>query len=142
MRNGLKLNRDKILRLIAHLDEALGELEAISHLDRAKVIATRDRFAMEQLFYRVAMICIDLCYHLISRSSGTVPETYRGCFAEMVTKGMIPEELGKELENLAGLRNIIAHAYIPVDYGRLYDYLNCLGQIKKFREIVLDMARI
>ncbi len=138
--SALKLNRDKIFRLVSHLDEALDELEAIAMIDKAKVMASRDRFAMEQLFYRTAMICIDLCYHIVSKTGGTVPETYRGCFAQMVAQDIIPEDVGQKLEKLAGLRNIIAHSYVSIDYGRLYDYIKHLQSVRQFRNAMLSLA--
>ncbi len=140
--NALELNRDKILRLVSYLDDALDELGAISRIDRKAVLGSRERFAMEQLFYRVAMVCIDLCYHVVSRADGTVPETYRGCFGQMVSDGFIEPDLGQKLETLAGLRNIIAHAYVSLDYGLLYDYLNDLDSIRRFRNVILALVGI
>lgn len=134
------INKDKVLRLVSHLDQALEELDSLSQIDRATVLTTRERFAMEQLFYRAAMSCIDLCYHIVSRSKEPVPETYRGFFQQLVLSGIILPDLGTQLEKLAGLRNIIAHAYISLDYGQLYDYLNELDGLRKFRDVVISIA--
>ena len=138
--NDSTINKDKMLRLVSHLDQALEELDALAQIDKATVLATRERFAMEQLFYRAAMCCIDLCYHIVSRNREPVPETYRGCFKQLVLSGMIPPELGAQLEKLASLRNMIAHAYISLDYGRLYDYLNELDELRQFRDVVISIA--
>ena len=63
------INKDKLLRFIGILDETLGELKAISELDKAQVLSSRDRFAMENLFYRLAMACIDICFHVVAKKA-------------------------------------------------------------------------
>ncbi|NIA10438.1 MAG: hypothetical protein GWP10_12095 [Nitrospiraceae bacterium] len=71
------INKDRLLRLTDILDETLGELKAISEMDKAQVLSSRDRFAMEDLFHRLAMACIDMCFHVVAKKAGNVPGIYR-----------------------------------------------------------------
>ena len=41
------VNKDKVLRLVSHLDQALRELDDLAQIDRATILSTRDRFAMD-----------------------------------------------------------------------------------------------
>ena len=140
MKNVSMINKDKLLRFIGILDETLGELKAISELDKAQVLSSRDRFAMENLFYRLAMVCIDMCFHVVAKKAGSVPGTYRECFGELVTLGILDPGLAGKLDELAGLRNVIAHAYWSIDYGLLYDFLGELEEIKRFRNEILALV--
>ncbi len=137
MQRGSAFNRDKLLKLLGLFDEALTELMAMRNLDREQLISSRDRYAMEQLFYRIGMVSIDICFHIASALSMRVPDTYRDCFVVLMEAGVIEGDLGRRMEELAGLRNFIAHIYWDIDYGMLYDFLERLEPLEGFREAVL-----
>ncbi|MEA2084483.1 MAG: DUF86 domain-containing protein [Thermodesulfobacteriota bacterium] len=139
MRNVSGLNRDKVLRLLGILDEALAELVNIRRIEKADVLSSRDRFALEDLFYRLGMAAIDICFHVAAKSGGKVPGTYKDCFAELVSLGFLDPALADKLKELAGLRNVIAHMYWDVDYSQLYDFLSDLECVQDFRGMVLKL---
>lgn len=137
----MEINKDKIIKLVGILDETIRELKAVSRLPKEKILASRDRFAMENLFYRMAMASIDICFHIVSKKSGNVPGTYRECFTELVTLGLLDPDIAEKMDALAGLRNIIAHAYSSMDYDLHYDFLNELDKVEIFRNRMLSMVR-
>ena len=140
MKKDLKINRDKLLKLIGFFDEAMTELDSLKKEPKEKVISSRDRYVLEQLFYRSAMISIDICFHLAASLKGRIPDTYKGCFQILAEEGIINIEMKNRLLELAGLRNLIAHVYWNIDYERLYDFLNNLESLKKFRSLILQLA--
>ncbi len=140
MKKDLGLNRDKILKLIGFLDEALRELNSLGGKEKGQVVSSRDRFALENLFYRLSMVCIDICFHVASKIGGKVPDSYRGCFRQLVEAGIIDMEHGKRLEELAGLRNVIAHVYWDIDYARLYDFISELGTVEEFKNRIIALV--
>jgi uncharacterized protein YutE (UPF0331/DUF86 family) len=87
------------------------------------------------------MVCIDMCFHVVAKKAGSVPGTYRECFGELVTLRILDPGLAGKLDELAGLRNVIAHAYWSIDYGLLYDFLSELEEIKRFRNEILALVR-
>jgi len=139
MKNDLVLNKDKLLKLIGLFDEALTELHSLKQLDKETLLKSRDKYAMEHLFYRLAMISIDICFHIASRLQRRIPETYKDCFAVLNEADIISAETKKKLAELAGLRNLIAHIYWDIDYDKLYDYLNELTQLEDFRNTILGL---
>ncbi len=141
MKKDLKINRDKLLKLIGFFDEAMTELDSLKKEPKEKVISSRDRYVLEQLFYRIAMISIDICFHLAASLKGRIPDTYKGCFQILAEEGIINIEMKNRLVELAGLRNLIAHVYWNIDYGRLYDFLDDLEQLKEFRAVIIDLVR-
>jgi uncharacterized protein YutE (UPF0331/DUF86 family) len=58
-----------------------------------------------------------------------------------VTLRILDPGLAEKLDELAGLRNIIAHAYWSIDYGLLYDFLSELEEIKRFRNEIFALVR-
>ena len=92
---------------------------------------TDPRFALEQLFYRLAMSAIDICFHLVAKRKAKVPDTYKNCFQHLLEEGLIDVETKQKLTELAGLRNLIAHVYWELDYERLYDYLDELESLER-----------
>ena len=134
----MELNKDKILKLLSLFDEAFVALTAIKGEPKEKILSSRERFAMEQLYYRLAMSTIDICFHLVAKRRGKVPDTYKNCFQHLSEAGLIDVEIKQRLTELAGLRNLIAHVYWELDYERLYDYLDELESLEGFREMVLE----
>jgi len=142
MKNDLVLNKDKILKLIGLFDEALTELYSLKQIDKDTLLKSRDKYAMEHLFYRLAMISIDICFHIASRLQRRVPETYKDCFSVLNEAGIISTATKRKLAELAGLRNLIAHVYWDIDYDKLYNYLNKLTQLENFRNTVLNLIKV
>jgi uncharacterized protein YutE (UPF0331/DUF86 family) len=89
--------------------------------------------------YPMAMVCIGLCFDIVAKKAGSDPDTYRECFGELVTLEILDPELAGKLDELAGLRNVIAHAHWSMDYGLLYDFLSELEEIKRFRNEILAL---
>ena len=141
MKKDSALNRDKLFKLIGYFDEALNGLRDIRKTPKDAVLASRDRFAMEHLFYRLAMTCIDICFHLATSIKGKVPETYKNCFQLLAEAGIIDSDTKERLSELAGLRNLIAHVYWELDYSRLYDFLEGLEALEPFREAVIRICK-
>lgn len=141
MRKDSGLNVDRLLKLLGLLDEALKELKDLRKVDRNTLLTSRDRFAMEQLFYRAGMISIDICFHLAAFKGSRVPETYRDCFSVLMEAGVIDADLKHYLSELAGLRNFLAHVYWDIDYERLYGFLEELEPLERFRDAVLQFLK-
>ncbi len=55
--------------------------------------------------------------------------------------GIIDMEQGKRLEELAGLRNVIAHVYWDIDYARLYDFITELDSVEDFRNRIMCLLK-
>ncbi len=135
----MELNKNKIFKLLSLFDEAFDGLMAIKREPKEKILSSRERFALEQLFYRLAMTTIDICFHIVARRKGKVPDTYKNCFQHLLEEGLIDAKTKQKLAELAGLRNLIAHVYWELDDERLYDYLDELESLAGFRQMVLKV---
>ena len=139
MKKDLTLNRDKLFKLLSLFDEAFYELKSLKEKPKADVISSKDRFILEHLFYRLSMIAIDICFHIVAKLRGKVPSTYKNCFQNLTELGIIDISTQEKLEELSGLRNLIAHVYWNIDYGRLYDFIDQLDELKNFRQKILSL---
>jgi len=76
---------------------------------------------------------VDISCALVSSNNLGSPKNYRECVEILIKNGYIPEDLGKRLINMIGLRNLLVHEYMKIDLVRLYEFLN---NIVNFREFV------
>jgi len=96
----------------------------------------RERFSREQFLsdhdaqhmvlhalYIAAQASIDLALHAVADAAGTTPATYQDAFPEAARLGLIDAALAPKLSGWAGLRNVLAHHYPVVDYGKVHDAL-------------------
>jgi uncharacterized protein YutE (UPF0331/DUF86 family) len=66
---------------------------------------------------------ISICTHLSARLAGKAPATYAQCFEELVTAGIIDQELGGRLGRMARFRDLLVHDYGEVDDNRVWEIL-------------------
>ena len=68
-------------------------------------------------------MCLDLAQHLIASRGWRTPATYREAFQVLASEGVLTSELAGQMGGWAGLRNILVHLYLEVDYGKLFQIL-------------------
>jgi len=75
---------------------------------------------------------VDISCALVSSNNLGSPKNYRECIEILIKNGYIPEDLGKRLINMIGLRNLLVHEYMKIDLSRLYEFLNNVGDFREF----------
>lgn len=75
---------------------------------------------------------IDISCSLVSDRNLGNPKNYRECIEILVENKYIPEDLGKRLIQMVGLRNLLVHEYIKIDLIKLYRFLENLEDLKEF----------
>jgi uncharacterized protein YutE (UPF0331/DUF86 family) len=83
----------------------------------------RDRTAREVVLLNLFVAlqeCTALAAHWLSDEGLAVPPTYRETFASLAEKGVVDADLAARLGSAAGLRNLIAHRYGAVEWGRIH----------------------
>jgi uncharacterized protein YutE (UPF0331/DUF86 family) len=80
---------------------------------------------------------IDIAVHLLAEDSAGPPEDYGSAFVMLAGRGTLPDELAERLRSAAGLRNILVHAYLDVDPGRLWTHLANLSDFEAFSSAIL-----
>ena len=63
---------------------------------------------------------IALATHWLADAGLMVPSTYGDVFTRLAESGVIDRGLGDRLRAAAGLRNLVAHQYGELDFGRVH----------------------
>jgi uncharacterized protein YutE (UPF0331/DUF86 family) len=130
-------------------DRRLGRLEQVLRLLRGMAGIERERFLRdaalqaqaERWLYVAAECCLDLAHHLISDRGWKAPTTYREAFSTLESEGVLAHDLSVGMQSWAGLRNVLAHMYLEIDYGLLHDILSRdLGQLEAFAAAVMRVV--
>lgn len=84
---------------------------------------------------------IDVCHYVAALESWEKADESRDAILKTGERGVIPVELSRRIAGVAGLRNILVHAYLRVDRSIVYDYLSRLEDFREFgREIERAVA--
>jgi uncharacterized protein YutE (UPF0331/DUF86 family) len=84
----------------------------------------------------LAQACADVALHILAGGGVTVPETYAEAIASLGPAGVVSAELATRVAEAARLRNLLVHAYLDVDHGRLFDELGWIEDAAVFaREV-------
>lgn len=118
------------LRAMERNVKVLRELRALGRAAFVSDAATQDRAARNAQL--LAQICADIALHILAAGGEAAPDTYAGALVELARIGRIPASVGQSLASAIGLRNLLVHAYLDVDYGRVYDELDWIDDAVTF----------
>jgi uncharacterized protein YutE (UPF0331/DUF86 family)/predicted nucleotidyltransferase len=101
-----------------------------------QVVASRlYRSSMERHMHVAIEVMLDACRHIVSAKKLGIPETYRDLIKLLRDNGILPAGLAAEMEKCVGLRNLLVHRYMLIDYGRLY------GEAKGLPKVAEDFVK-
>ena len=132
-----------VLAHLRELDEAAGDWERYRSITLEDLRTDRDKRNMVLHALLVSIqASINIANHLIAASSSRRPETYRESFAILCDEGLIPEDLGTQLSDLAGFRNVLVHLYCRLNLDEVYGVLqDDLPVVNRYRDLVRAMLR-
>ena len=115
---------DVILTRIQHLEEAMRELHLLRTVSLEEFESNfRIYRSAERLLQVSTQAIFDIGEHILASELCSVPQTYRDIIRTLGRLGVLPKDFARELEPLAGLRNILVHEYLEVDRWRIYQIL-------------------
>lgn len=134
----MTLDADVVRGRCGEIEEALARLTRIRGAGRDAFMADAD--AKDIACYRLLLAieaALALCFHISARRLKQVPEDYAGCFAGLSHAGIIGPDLSSRLQQMARFRNLLVHVYWEVNYGRVFDVLECdLEDLRAFSRAV------
>ena len=83
-----------------------------------------------------AQSCIDICHRIISLEKARKPSDYYEAILIMGELGVLPLDFSRHLAPIAGLRNILVHEYVSVDWDLVYENLQQLDDLHRFKELI------
>lgn len=103
---------------------------------------TTEQRAVERMFENVIQACADLAQHIATQNFEYGGGTSKEAIRTLSRSGVIDEETAHKLVAAVGFRNVLAHEYGTVEYGRVYDLLQTeLGVYDEFGQQVAKWFR-
>ncbi|TDI39988.1 MAG: DUF86 domain-containing protein [Acidobacteria bacterium] len=127
-----------VAKKLARVETSVRELQTLARPEKIESDIREQRF-VEHTLQIAIQASLDAASHVISDDRLGEPSTYRELFDLLEKAEYIPSELARELEKMAGFRNVLVHGYDDVDLAIVRDIVeNHLSDLLKFVECVRD----
>ncbi|MBS7251896.1 MAG: DUF86 domain-containing protein [Candidatus Freyarchaeota archaeon] len=134
------MDDEGILQHLQELNFSLKDWERYQEISLEDLMKDRDKRNMVLHAMLVSIqSAIDLANHIIADRGLRKPLTYRESFEILSESGIIPPDLGDNLSDLAGFRNMLVHSYLRLDLEAVYNILqNDIRFLREFKKIIRD----
>ncbi|HAM59797.1 MAG TPA: DUF86 domain-containing protein [Candidatus Rokubacteria bacterium] len=136
------VDREGLLEHLRALDEALRDWERYREKVSLRDLRS-DRDARNMVLHAMLVAiqsAIDIASHLIAEHRLRRPETYRETFEILADAEILPRDLGEELADLAGFRNVLVHIYWRLDLEEVHRTL--VEDLKSLQALRALMRRL
>jgi uncharacterized protein YutE (UPF0331/DUF86 family) len=106
---------------VAAIRDAVDRIRTVLPPTAAEFVADRTvREVVTLNLFLALQDAIALATHWLADAGVDVPATYGETFSRLAARGVLDPALAGRLRAAVGLRNLIAHQYGAIDYGRLF----------------------
>lgn len=118
----MTLRPSVIRERVRKLREILTHLRELRRVPREEFLAShRHYWLAERGLHLAAEAVFDAGNHILSGSLNVHPSDYEDVLEKLAVHKVIPWDLRERLRGLGGFRNILVHAYLDIDEGRVYE---------------------
>lgn len=136
------INPERVMANFKDIDEASEQLYKIRKISFENFLNNPDyRYIAYASFIILIESMIDICYHIAVKNFKLIPESYGECFELLKRKGVFNAELSDSLSAMARFRNLLIHRYKKVDFKKVYDYIENLNVVEKFKSSVMKLMK-
>jgi uncharacterized protein YutE (UPF0331/DUF86 family)/predicted nucleotidyltransferase len=117
------IDKEQVERFVFLIRDAVHELQALNLEGMGLEMYQADKRtrALSEHYLRIAIeAALDLGRHVIVKTGLGVPQEYREVGKILCEQGVMPADLGRKLEAMAGMRNGLVPLYWDIDYALLY----------------------
>jgi len=130
-----------------HLDELnkyLGYLKQLKKHSNKTVLNDWQVYGLIERYLHLAIeSAFSLGEQIISGNNYRLPSDYKDIILVLYENKVIPKKLAKELEGMAGFRNILVHGYAKIDRNMVYKHLHQdLPKISKYAKCLARFAKV
>lgn len=113
-----------IARHLAQLQVSVAQLRELQQHSRADLEQDwRIRATVDRTLQLAIEVVISVCDQLIASLSLPLPDSGRDAVLTVARAGVIANDLGARLARAVGLRTILVHQSMSIDYDRVYEVL-------------------
>lgn len=106
--------RFRIMHDLLQTLEQIGPVEA-DRLENEPI----PRLAVERALTQLIELAVDIGQHILVATESRAALSYGEVFPMLDRAGVLQQPTSRELEHAAGLRNVLVHQYIDIDYSRV-----------------------
>ena len=131
---------EKIFEKFALLDEYLVLLKKIAKTPIDKFLKDKILIGSAKYYLQVSIeCCLDVANHIIAAERFRVPQDYADSFKVIQEQDLVPEDLGKRLQQMAKFRNRLVHLYGTIDDANVHKYINKdINDLVAFKSIIIE----
>ncbi|MEZ0343767.1 MAG: DUF86 domain-containing protein [Caldimicrobium sp.] len=131
------MSSNKVIERLKILEENLYILEDFKkNLTWEELKNKRNEWAIRYGLFESIQIIIDISCHLVSKYNLGHPKTYGECIELLKKYDYISEDMAKILLKMIGLRNLLIHEYLKIDFKKLFSFLENIEDFKNFIKAV------
>ena len=135
-----RLDWQSVRSKLREIERLADVLESFGPLDETQLRGdVRTALAVERAITLLVELAFSVNSHVAASRLGQAPDTYGHGFALAAEAGVIDVALAERLRPSAGLRNILVHAYLKVDYGLVATAVPTA--VAGYREYTASVAR-
>ena len=125
---------------IEKIRESIARLRKFGTLSEDQFCQDDDSCKLAERHLEIAMqAAIDIGHHVIADTDLGLPQDYKDVFRILSKRNIISSQLGKKLESMTGMRNVL-HDYLQLDVHRIYAAIkNDLGDLDEFIAAILRL---
>jgi len=125
-----------VAKKLALIETSVRELASLARPEEISRDLRERRF-VEHTLQIAIQAALDAASHVVSDDRLGEPSTYRELFDLLEKAGYLPADLARELEKMAGFRNVLVHGYDDVDLDIVRDIVeNRLADLSRFVECI------
>jgi uncharacterized protein YutE (UPF0331/DUF86 family) len=119
------------------LNERLARLEPLCEKPRTDFSSDPYlRDIVERNLEVAAQCCIDICHRIIALEGAQKPRDYYEAILRMGELGVLSPDFAAQLAPIAGLRNILIHEYLAIDWDELFESLANVNDLHQFALLI------
>lgn len=123
---------------LERLKKEISFLESNRPTDVEKLLA--DEFALHAL-ERSLEVCLeavlDIGRLLIALKNLPKPHTNAEIFDILGKNNILPQEFAKKIRSIGGMRNVLVHDYMELNYEKVYEALHNVADLKEFAQYIV-----
>jgi uncharacterized protein YutE (UPF0331/DUF86 family) len=116
----MKIEKSVVFTRLKFIGNNLKELKRFESMSLESYLASFDqKIISERIMELIVQSAVDINEHILTREMNVFSDSNRESFVQAAQYGVITPEVADELVKSAGLRNILAHRYLEIDYTSL-----------------------
>lgn len=123
-------DKARLLERVQFLEEELSDIEKFRQMSFEEYESERSkRRDIERWSENIINAAIDIAKIILASEKKTMPRTYEEALRQFATFAGLGREEAEQFSGFARLRNILAHEYLDILYGRIRDFINVFPKL-------------